>query len=70
MNKVSGVLVVLAGIAGLIIGAIVTAVVKMVAPRTNLALMLIATCLPSLLSGVVGSLIGARQKLKKQSAGG
>jgi hypothetical protein len=70
MNKVSGVLVVLAGIAGLIIGAIVTAVVKMVAPGTNLALMLIATCLPSLLSGVVGSLIGARQKLKKQSAGG
>jgi hypothetical protein len=67
MNKVSRLWLILAGIAGLIIGTIVTAVVKLIAPGTNLAWTLIAACLYSLLSGIIGSLIGARQKLKKQN---
>lgn len=62
MNRVSVLRVILAGVAGLIIGVIITAIVNLVVPGTNLAWTLVAVGLSSLLSGAAGAAIGARQK--------
>jgi small basic protein len=58
---------ILAGLAGLIIGVLVTAVVNLIVPGTNIGWLLIAICISSLLSSVSGSLIGSRQSQKKQN---
>jgi small basic protein len=67
MRKYSRLRVILAAVAGLLIGVVVTAIVNMIVPGTNLGWLLIAICLSSLLSGVAGSLIGARPKPEKQN---
>jgi small basic protein len=64
MKRVSILRVVLAGIAGLAIGVIVTAIVNLVVPGTNLPWTLVAVGLSSLLSAAAGAAIGARQKSK------
>jgi hypothetical protein len=67
MNKLSVFRVVFAVIAGLAIGVVITAIVNLIVPGTNLTLTLIVVCLSSILSGVVGVILGAGQKPKKQN---
>lgn len=67
MNKLSVFRVILVVIAGLAIGVIVTAIVNLIVPGTNLTWMLIAVCLSSALSGVLGVILGAGQKQRKQN---
>ncbi len=67
MNKLSGFRLVSAVVAGLAIGVIVTAIVNLMVPGTNLPWALIAVCLSSVLSAVVGVMLGAGQKPKKQT---
>jgi hypothetical protein len=67
MSRISVVWVVLAGIGSLIIGILVTAVMNLIVPGVNLTWTLIAVCLSSLLSGIGGSILGARQKRKEAS---
>jgi hypothetical protein len=67
MNKLSVFRVVFAVIAGLAIGVVITAIVNLVVPGTNLTWTLIVVCLSSILSGVVGVILGAGQKPKKQN---
>jgi len=64
MKRVSVLRVILAGVAGLVIGVVITAIVNLVVPGTNLAWTIVAVCLSSLLSGAAGAAIGARQKSK------
>ena len=67
MNKLSVFRVVFAVIAGLAIGVVITAIVNLIVPGTNLTLTLIVVCLSSVLSGVAGVILGAGQKQKKQT---
>jgi hypothetical protein len=67
MNKLSVFRVVFAVVAGLAIGVIITAIVNLIVPGTNLTLTLIAVGLSSILSGIVGVILGAGQKPKKQN---
>jgi small basic protein len=67
MNKLSVFRLVSTVIAGLAIGVIITAIVNLVVPGTNLTWTLIAVCLSSVLSGVAGVILGAGQKQKKQT---
>lgn len=67
MNKLSVFRVILVVIAGLAIGVIVTAIVNLIVPGTNLTWTLIAVCLSSALSGVLGVILGAGQKQRKQN---
>jgi hypothetical protein len=53
---------ILSGVAGLVIGVIFTALVKLIAPATDLAWTIFPLCLASIVSGFVGYLVGARQK--------
>jgi uncharacterized protein YacL len=53
---------ILAGVIGLVIGVIFTAVVNLIVPTTNLAWTLFPICLAAILSGFAGYLVGARQK--------
>jgi hypothetical protein len=68
MKRVSVLRVILACLAGLAIGVIVTAIVNLVVPGTNLAWTIVAVGLSSLLSGAAGAAIGARQKPKGPAA--
>jgi hypothetical protein len=67
MNKLSVFRVVFAVVAGLAIGVIITAIVNLIVPGTNLTLTLIAVGLSSILSGIVGVILGAGQKPKQQN---
>jgi hypothetical protein len=67
MNKLSVFGVIFAVIASLAIGVVITAIVNLVVPGTNLIWTLIVVCLSSVLSGVVGVILGAGQKPKKQN---
>jgi uncharacterized protein YacL len=53
---------ILSCVIGLVIGVIVTALVNLVFPSTNLVGTLVPICLAALLSGFAGYLVGARQK--------
>ena len=64
MKRVSVLRVILAGVAGLVIGVVISAIVNLVVPGTNLAWTIVAVCLSSLLSGAAGAAIGSRQKSK------
>ncbi len=65
MNKLPVFRLVSAVVAALAIGVIITAIVNLIVPGTNLPWTLIAVCLSSVLSGVIGVILGAGQKPKK-----
>jgi len=54
--------VILSGVVGLVIGVVFAALVNLVLPGTSLPWTLIPICLASILSGLAGCLVGARQK--------
>jgi len=54
--------VILAGLIGLVIGVIFTALVKLMVPATSLAWALLSICLAAILSGLAGYIVGAKQK--------
>jgi len=54
--------VVLSGLIGLVIGFIFTGLVKLFEPSANLTWTLLPICLAAVLSGLVGYVVGARQK--------
>jgi hypothetical protein len=64
MNKFPQIRVILSGIAGLVIGVIITAVVNLLKPAPEIWWALIPLCLSSLVSALIGYLFGARQKAK------
>jgi hypothetical protein len=53
---------VLSGIAGLVIGIIIAAVVNLIKPAPDILWALIPVCLSSIASALVGFAFGARQK--------
>jgi hypothetical protein len=67
MNKLSVFRVASTVVAGLAIGVVITAIVNLIVPGTNLTWTLVAVCLSSILSGIVGVILGAGQKQKKQN---
>ncbi len=62
MKNISSFRAILSSVIGLVIGVIFTALVKLIAPATNLVLTLLPICLAAILSGVAGYFVGARQK--------
>jgi len=54
--------VILSCIIGLVIGVIITALVNLAIPATNLAWTLIPTCLAAVFSGFAGYILGAKQQ--------
>ena len=62
MNKL--IRAVLSGIAGLVIGVVIAAVVNLLKPAPEIAWALIPMCLSSLASALVGFAFGSRQKAK------
>ncbi len=62
MKSVSLFRAILSGIIGLVIGVVFAALVNLILPGTNLPWTLIPICLASILSGLAGYLVGARQK--------
>ncbi len=55
---------ILAGVIGIVIGVIFTAVVNLASPADNLLRTLIVVCLAALVSAFAGYVIGARRKSK------
>jgi uncharacterized protein YacL len=66
MNKV--IRAVLSGIAGLIIGVVIAALVNLVHPAQSILWTLIPVCLSSLAAALVGFAFGARQKAAPPAA--
>ena len=62
MKSVSLFRLILSSVIGLVIGVIFAALVNLALPGTNLAWTLIPVCLASILSGIAGYIVGARQK--------
>ena len=54
----------MAGVIGIVIGVIFTAVVNLASPADNLLRTLIVVCLAALVSAFAGYVIGARRKSK------
>ncbi|MGA2975044.1 MAG: hypothetical protein ABSF77_07025 [Spirochaetia bacterium] len=53
---------IIAGVLGLLIGVVFTAVLNLVSPAENVVRLVIVVCLAALVSAFSGYLLGARQK--------
>jgi hypothetical protein len=62
MKSVSLFRAILSCVIGLVIGVIITGLVNLALPSTNLLWTLFPICLAAVLSGFTGYLVGARQK--------
>ena len=62
MKSVSLFRAILACVIGLAVGVIVTGLVNLAVPSTNLAWTLLPICVAAVISGFAGYVIGARQK--------
>jgi len=62
MKSVSLIRAILSCIIALVIGVILTALVNLAVPATNLAWTLVPICLAAVFSGFAGYLIGAKQQ--------
>jgi tetrahydromethanopterin S-methyltransferase subunit C len=62
MKSVSLFRAILSCVIGLVIGVILTALVNLAIPATNLTWALIPTCTAAVLSGFAGYIVGAKQQ--------
>ncbi len=62
MKSVSLFRAILSGVIGLVLGVVLTALVNLALPGTSIPWTLVPICLASVLSGLAGYLVGARQK--------
>jgi len=53
---------ILSSVIGLVIGVIITALVNLAMPATNLAWTLIPICLAAIFAGFAGYIVGSKQK--------